>query len=76
VRNDKLCKGTSYSAIATIRRDKICDGTSHTTAYTIRGDKICKGTSHSTYYKIRDVDDDIEGDGKVVRAALWLYFVR
>lgn len=75
VRGDKICKGTSTSTTATIRGDKVCDGTSSTTAYTIRGDNICQKTSTSRYKKMKDVDSDIEGPGKVVKAALWLYFV-
>ena len=76
VRGSKICAKTSSIATATIRGDKICDKTSGIAAFTVRGDKICKGTSSTAMAKKRDVDADIKGPGAVVKAALWLYFVR
>lgn len=76
VRGEKVCDKTSHSAKLTIRGDKICEGTSHSASFTVRKDKICKKASHRAFAKMKEVDKAIDGPGTVIKAALWLYFVR
>ena len=76
VRSDKVCGGSGSSAVCNIRGDKICEGSGSSAAFNVRGDKICQGSGSSRIATIDDVDDDIEGPGHIVKAALWLYFVR
>lgn len=76
VRGDAVCKGSGSTKTCNIRGDKICKGSGSTAEFNVRGDKICKGSGSSSLAKMRDVDKDIDGSGHVVKAALWLYFVR
>lgn len=76
VRGNKICEKTRTTATATIRGDKIADKTRTTTAFTVRGDKICKGSGYASIATMKEVDAAIDGPGNVVKAALWLYFVR
>lgn len=76
VRGDKICKGTGSNTVCNIRGDKICDGSGSNTEFNVRGDKICLGSGSNSIAAMKEVDKEIDGAGHVVKAALWLYFVR
>ena len=42
----------------------------------LKGDDIRKDRGSTRIARMRDVDGDIDGPGRLVKAALWLYFVR
>lgn len=76
VRGDKICRGSGSTTICNIRDDRICEGSGPSTAFNVRGDDIRKGSGGSRIATMRDVDKDIDGPGRTVKAALWLYIVR
>ena len=76
VRGDSICKGSGSNKVANIRGDKICKGSGSNVEFNVRGDNICQGSGSNRIARMRDIDDDIDGPGHIVKAALWLYFVR
>jgi len=76
IRSDKICKGSSSLIICNIKGERIRKGNGSSVDFNVRGDAIRKGTGSSILYKMKGVDKDIDGSGQVVKAALWLYFVR
>ena len=76
VQGDNVRKGNSSTTVANIRGDHIRKGSGSSTEFNLRGDDIRQGSGSSRIAQMRDVDKDIDGPGRVVKAALWLYFVR
>ena len=76
VSGTRIRKGSGSSAICNIRDDNIRDGSGSSTKFNLRGDDIRSGSGSSKIATMKDVDKDIDGPGRVVKAALWLYFVR
>ncbi|MGD9548130.1 MAG: hypothetical protein AB7V45_11390 [Candidatus Krumholzibacteriia bacterium] len=76
VRGDKICSGSGSSATCNIRGDKICSGSGSSVAFNVSGNDIRKGSGSSKIASMKDVDGAIDGPGHVVKAALWLFFVR
>jgi hypothetical protein len=75
-RGDNICEGSGTSVVCNLRGDNICKGRGTTVEFNLRGDKICKGRGTSKIADLDDAEDAIDGPGRVVLAALWLYFVR
>jgi|TARA_B100001105_G_scaffold154034_1_gene123638 hypothetical protein len=76
VRGNKICAKTSYTATANVRGSKICDGNSSTKVVAnVRSGYLCSDNGSSRICKMRDIDNDIEGPGQEIKAALWWYFV-
>ncbi len=76
VRGDKICSGSGSSVACNVRGDKICEGSGSSTAFNVRGDNICEGSGSSRIATMKDVDKAISGPGHVIKAALWVWFVR
>ncbi|MFT6067887.1 MAG: hypothetical protein ACJAT2_003642 [Bacteriovoracaceae bacterium] len=76
VRGEKICKSSGSATIFNIRGDKICEGSGSKTLFNVRGDKICEGSGSKKIATMKDVDKAISGPGKLIKAALWLCFVR
>ena len=76
VAGDRIREGTGSTVACNIHGERIRDGTGSRVMFNLRGDVIREGTGGRRIARMRDVDDDIDGPGRVVKAALWLYFVR
>ncbi|MDA9872237.1 hypothetical protein OAC25_00870 [Candidatus Thioglobus sp.] len=75
VRGNKIFAKTSYSTTANIRGSKIYDGNSATKVVAnIRSGYLCSENSSSKIRKMKDIDNEIDGPGEEVKAALWFYF--
>ena len=76
VRRDKIYAKTSYTTTANIRGSKIYEGTSTAKVVAnVRSGYLCSDNGSSRICKMRDIDNDIEGPGEEIKAALWWYFV-
>ena len=76
VRGNKICAKTSSTATANVRGSKIYDGNSTAKVVAnIRSGYLCSDNGSSRICKMRDIDNDIEGPGQEIKAALWWYFV-
>lgn len=76
VRKDKICKGLGSNATCNIRGEKICDGLGSNASFNVKGKDIRRGNTSSKIASMKEVDKAIDGPGHIVKAALWLYFVR
>ncbi len=76
VRGDNIRKGSGSTTVANVRGDDIRSGSGSTKLANLRGDDIRQGSGSSKIGTMRDVDNAIDGPGRVVKAALWLMFVR
>ena len=59
-----------------LKFDGKCLKSGSSTIANVRGDKICHGSGTNGIASMKEVNNDIDGAGHVVKAALWLYFVR
>lgn len=78
VKGDKIHEGAGSKVIANIRGDCIRQESGSTVLFSVHGDDIRQGSSSGSpkVATMKDVDKAIEGPGKVVKAALWLFFCR
>jgi hypothetical protein len=78
VRGDRICDGTSSSrVVANVRGDRICDGTSSSKFIAnVKSGNLCSKAGSSRICKMKDIHNEIEGPGEVIKAALWLCFVK
>ncbi|WP_127716744.1 hypothetical protein [Halobacteriovorax sp. HLS] len=76
VSGDRIREGTGSRTVLNISGDKVREGTGSRTLFNVSGDKIREGTGSRKIADMDDVDKSIDGPGKVVKAALWFYFVR
>jgi len=76
VRGNKIFAKTSYTTTANVRGSKIFDRNSSTKVVAnVRSGYLCSDNGSSRICKMRDIDNDIEGPGEEIKAALWWYFV-
>ncbi len=77
VKGNDIREGTgSINTVGNIKGDDIRQKTGSTVMFNIKGDDIRQGTGSSKIATMKDVDKEIEGPGKVVKAALWVLFCR
>ena len=76
VRGNKVFAKTSYTTTANVRGSKIYDVNSTVKVVAnVRSGYLCSDNGSSRICKMRDIDNDIEGPGEEIKAALWWYFV-
>lgn len=76
VKGDHIRKERGSMVVANLKDDHIRDGRGSTVVANLKGDDIRKERGSTRIARMRDVDGDIDGPGRLVKAALWLYFVR
>ena len=76
VSGDKIREGSGGKVVANVRNDQIRQGSGGTVVFNVRGDNVCQGSGSSRIATMKDVNNAIDGPGKVVKAALWLIFCR
>jgi hypothetical protein len=76
VKGNEIREGTGSRVVANIHGEEIRGGTGSHALFNIKGDEIRSGTGPSRVAKLSAVDADISGPGRVVKAALWLFFCR
>ena len=75
-KGDHIRKERGSAVVANLKDDHIRDGRGSTMVANLKGDDIRKERSSTRIGRMRDVDWDIDGPGRLVKAALWLYFIR
>lgn len=76
VQGDNIREGNGVKVIGNIKGDNIRQGNGVTVLFNVKGDNIRQGNGVTKLATMDDVDDDIDGPGKVVKAALWLLCCR
>lgn len=76
VSGNNIREGSGPKTVANINGNNIREGNGPKVMFNISGNDIRQGNSPSKIATMKDVDAQIEGPGKVVKAALWLYFCR
>lgn len=76
VKGNDIRDGSGSTTVANIKGDDIRKGNGSTTLFNVKGDDIRQGNGSTRIAKMDDVDDDIDGPGHVVKAALWLFYCR
>ena len=76
VKGDHIRKDRGSTVVANLKDDHIRDGRGSTVMANLKGEDIRKVRGSPRIARMRDVDGDIDGPGRLVKAALWLYFVR
>ena len=76
VKGDHIRKDRGSTVVANLKDDHIRDGRGSTVIANLKGEDIRKERGSTRIARMRDVDGDIDGPGRLVKAALWLYFVR
>lgn len=76
IRGHSICNGNSSTVIATVKDKYILKGTGSTKLINIKNDKICDGSGSTALATMKDVNNDIDGPGEVMKAALWFLFCR
>jgi len=64
------------TVISNIKGDDIRQGSGTTVIFNVKCDEIRQGSGSSRIATMKDVDGAIAGPGRVVRAALWVLYVR
>jgi hypothetical protein len=76
VKGNEIREGRGTTVIGNIKGDEIRQKHGTTIMFNIKGDEIRQGNSTSKIATMKDVDKEIDGPGKVVKAALWLLCCR
>ena len=76
VKGYHIRKDRGSTVVANLKDDHIRDGRGSTVIANLKGEDIRKERGSTRIARMRDVDGDIDGPGRLVKAALWLYFVR
>ena len=76
VKGSDIREGNGSIIIGNVKGDDIRQKNGSTVIFNIRGDDIRHGNGSSKIATMKDVDKEIEGPGKVVKAALWLLCCR
>lgn len=76
VSGSSIREGSSVKTIMNISGDNIRQGSGVSTIANVKGDDIRQGSGISKIGTMKDVDKEIEGPGKIIKAALWFYFCR
>ena len=76
VKGDQIREGSGGKVVASVRNDQIRQGSGGPVAFNVRGDDIRQGTGSSRVGTMKDVNNAIDGPGRVIKAALWVYFCR
>jgi hypothetical protein len=76
ISGNNIRNGSGGSVIGNIRGDSIRKGSGGTVLFNIKGDDIRTGSGGSKIATMKDVNNSIDGPGKVLKAALWLLCCR
>ena len=71
VQGNNIREGSGSKVIGNINGDNIRQGAGSAVLFNVRGDDIRQGAGSSPVGSMKDVNNAIEGPGKVVKAALW-----
>lgn len=76
VKGNDIRQGNGSTVIGNIKGDAIREKNGSTVIFNIKGDDIRQGNGSTKIATMNNVNDDIEGPGKVVKAALWVLCCR
>lgn len=76
VKGSTIREGSGFKVLCNIKNDEIREGAGFKVMFNIKGDDIRQGNGFSKVATMKQVDATIDGPGKNIKAALWLYFCR
>jgi len=76
VKGNQIREGSGMKVVANIKDDNIREGSGMKILFNVKGDDIRQGSGMSKIATMKDVSKDIEGPGKTIKAALWLFYCR
>lgn len=76
VHGDEIRQGSGSNVIGNIHGDSIRHGSGSNILFNVRGDDLRQGAGSNRIATVKDVDNAIDGPGKIVKAALWLLCCR
>lgn len=76
VKGNDIREGNGSTVVANIKGDDIRQKNGSTIMFNIKGDDIRQGSGSTKIATMKEVDKDIEGPGKLIKAALWIQFCR
>ena len=76
VSGTNIREGSGSKTVANISGNNIREGSGSKVLFNVSGDDIRQGSGSSKMATMKDVDAQIDGPGKIVKAALWAYYCR
>ena len=76
ISGNNIRRGNGSAIIGNISGNNIRQGNGSTILFNVAGDNIRQGNGSTIIAKMKDVDAEIDGPGKALKAALWVLCCR